>query len=461
MREKPKHTPIPLCKIGVLFLRRKRPGFDPEWGKEMEAAARKHLNAMDLDVFIPDEQIVDEASIRHAVEACRGADSDVLVALQTTMSDGRLAPVLGQVWDAPLVLWATPERQEGSMISACSLVGTHMFAATLRQLGRPFEIVHGMPGQEETTRQLDRAVRIAHAVRRVRQGKVTLVGAHAPGFIDMHADPFLLTDTLGVQLQHISLHEFLSGMDDITPDAVADDVKTVLGMGLPLKDVPEADLATASRYYLALSHVLRQPPTDGAQSAMHLLALALRDWPELPNVVGQWPYLAMARLSSKGFAVACEGDVDGAVSCLIAGLLGCDVSTLSDWLEHDEHTITLWHAGNAPLQLCDGPAIARHFNNQKPAVVDATLRPEMPITIFRLWHCDNTYRLMACDARTIPPRREIKGTNGLAEVTDRDVVEWFDVLCHAGMPHHVAIVQGHHADALRRFARQMKINWVR
>ena len=52
-----------------------------------------------------------------------------------------------------------------------------------------------------------------------------------------------------------------------------------------------------------------------------------------------------------GFPIACEGDVDGALGCLIGKLLGLGTVYLSDWLEHDQSTITLWHGGMAPIQV--------------------------------------------------------------------------------------------------------------
>ena len=58
----------------------------------------------------------------------------MLVCVQPTISDGRLAPVLAQQWGRGLVLWASPEEQTGEMISGNSLVGTHLMTATLRCL---------------------------------------------------------------------------------------------------------------------------------------------------------------------------------------------------------------------------------------------------------------------------------------------------------------------------------------
>ena len=444
-------------RIGVLFLRRKRPGFDPEWGKRVEYAVRDTLSKAEFSVFICEVNIVDDSSLRQALRECEKAGIDVLVVLQPTMSDGRLAPVLGQLWDAPIVLWATPERKEGSMISACSLVGTHTFASTLRQLNRSFELVYGFPGVEETQRQLKDAIRIAYTVRCLRRGKIGLVGYHAPGFIDMHADPFLMSRELGIQLHHFSLQEFLDTMQGFSSEEVERDVEQVLDMGLPLEEVNPEELEIASRYYLAMTRLIEEE---------NLSAMAVRDWPELSDRVGQWPYLAMARLSSQGFPMGCEGDVDGAISCLIGTTLGMGVGYLSDWLEHTRDTVTLWHGGNAPFQLCEplgskyGPRIGRHFNNKKPAVVNANLKAGCPITVFRIWHCDDVYHMAGFNAETIPPERELKGTNGLAKVKGRDVHELFYGLCQAGMPHHVAVFPGLHEKLLRRFARQLNIHWV-
>ena len=47
-------------------------------------------------------------------------------------------------------------------------------------------------------------------------------------------------------------------------------------------------------------------------------APAMQEWPELPNVLGQWPYLAMSRLQDDGFPLSMEGDVDAAITLMLA-----------------------------------------------------------------------------------------------------------------------------------------------
>jgi L-fucose isomerase-like protein len=57
------------------------------------------------------------------------------------------------------------------------------------------------------------------------------------------------------------------------------------------------------------------------------------------------------------------------------------------------------------------------------------------------------------EGTTLPPRRPLQGTHGLVAVPNTDVRGLFDALCHEGMPHHVAVVRGHAAQTLRRWAR--------
>lgn len=182
-------------------------------------------------------------------------------------------------------------------------------------------------------------------------------------------------------------------------------------------------------------------------------------------MLGQWPYLAVSRLSSEGYAVAIEGDIDGSIGSLMGSTLGLGPGFLTDWLEHDASTILFWHPGMASLDMChaigceEGPTLGVHFNIVKPMVVDGRLRSDQPVTISRLWRCDGEYHMTAFEGRSIPPRRKLTGNSMLVEVAEQDVPRRFDRLLHAGMPHHVLLHFGNQAEIFRRLARLLHIRW--
>ena len=445
-------------KLGLIFLGRRRLGFDQEWGRGQEERARELLGGMsELGIVDPGEKVVDEASMQRVMAACVRQSADAIVVLQTTMGDGRLAPTLAQLWPDPVILWATPEKPDGDMISSCSLVGTHCWASIMRQLRHAFELVYGDPAKAGVRERLLEAVRLAATARRLRAVRLGLIGGQAPGYFAMAADPFVMQRSLGVQVQSFSMLEFSATVHELDPEAVATDVARIREMGLPHKDTNDDDLPMASRLYLAMRSYLENERLD---------ALTVRCWPEMSNVFGQWPYFGIARLVEEGFAVACEGDADGALTAWIGESLGLGRCYLSDWLEHDNETITTWHIGAAPLSFSPppgqpgGPRIARHFNNKKPSVLEASLIEDLPVTIARIWRCDGQYWLSAREGRTIRPRRNLMATNGLVKMNNTDPEIWFNDLCHAGMPHHVALFLGRHESCLRRFARIMHFNII-
>ncbi len=443
-------------KLGLLIIGRKRPGFDLDWAKQVEAESLETLNALGFGA-VTKARAVDDASLQEALAQLRANGVNTLIVGQPTIGDGRLAPTIGQIWNDPVVLWATPERPGADKVTACALVGQHLFASLLRQLNRPFEIAYGPTHDTKTKAALADAVRLVHAASAIKRAKVGLVGSHVPGFSNMVVDPARLTASLGTQLVQLGLHEFIELAKSMDEARVKAEVDTIRALKLPAEEgIGDAELAIDARYSLAMLDTM---------TASGLAALAVRCWPELPDVVGQWPYLAMSRLASEHQAVALEGDADGALCSLISELICAGPSFITDWLAHDEYTITAWHPGMAPFQLCPavgtpgGPRLSRHFNNRKPLCVDAELRADMNVTLFRLWSCDGRYHLTAVEARTEKLQHPLAG-NSISLRLSRSVPRWFDDLCHAGMPHHLSIAEGQHAEHLRRFARLFDISFL-
>ena len=92
-------------------------------------------------------------------------------------------------------------------VSSNSLVGTHLFAATLRQLGRrDVELVYQDQDWTAAASQLNRAIARAAGTARIKTAKIGLIGHQAPGFVDLHPDPFALHKTFqGCVLEHVGL----------------------------------------------------------------------------------------------------------------------------------------------------------------------------------------------------------------------------------------------------------------
>src|SRR3954452_8903756 len=92
-----------LPKLGVIFIGRRRPGFDMEWGRQMEERVRHWISAAGYAVVEPAEKPVDDVTLRQAMAGFEKQALDAIVVLQATMGDARLAPTMAQLWPDPVV----------------------------------------------------------------------------------------------------------------------------------------------------------------------------------------------------------------------------------------------------------------------------------------------------------------------------------------------------------------------
>ncbi len=264
--------------IGVLIFGRKRPGFDQDWSTQVRNRCRSILDELGYQSVGADRVVMDDESVHATLDAVGRAGCQALIVIQPSLADGQYALTVSQRWRDPVILWATPERPGDGKVSSCSLVGQHLWASILRQANHPFELVYGTP--EVLKDDLQRAITAAKTVHQLRSAKIGVVGTHAPGFLDLAADPFLIAQTFGLQLHPLSLPQFIERVQATPADAVAGDLQRVRALGLQSSQpAPPSDdlLAMNSRFYLSIQELMRESS---------LSALALQCWPELPNVLG-------------------------------------------------------------------------------------------------------------------------------------------------------------------------------
>lgn len=443
--------------VGIVRIGRKRPGFDQQWNETMTQACLGALAELGEQCVGAEAPVADDESILTLLARIRESGADALLVLQPSMGNGQLALTLAQNWPGPIILWATPEREDSALVSSCGLVAQHLWASILRQADHPFEFIAGHADNPQVRAQLAKAIGLSRAVHGLKHAKIGMVGTHAPGFLDLAVDPFVLRRDIGTQVHPLSLPQFMDRVVAIAHDDARADAENFSNLKVPGEDViSQADLILSSQYVLAMKQLIAEERLD---------ALVLQEWPEMPNVLGQWPYLAMSRLSDEGVVVAMEGDTDGALTCLAGKLAGTGIGFITDWLEHEQRIIHFWHPGMAPISMLhaigseSGPRLAQHFNIVRPLVIDGQFRAGETVTIARFWKCDGQYNATAFEGITVAPRRLVTGNAAHVQV-QFDVPSHFDTLIHEGLPHHVALFYGNHQNQFRALSRALRLKWI-
>jgi L-fucose isomerase-like protein len=164
----------------------------------------------------------------------------------------------------------------------------------------------------------------------------------------------------------------------------------------------------------------------------------------------------MSLLQSEGHIIACEGDIDGALSMCAHAAAGAATPFLADLSQIDfqGNFALLWHCGVAPCSLWDGACVRSldgYFAAGKGVTADFVMKPGR-VSICRIDSVNGNYRVFLEDAVGLPMGKELRGTYLKVEF-DEPVRTVFNRIVYNGIAHHASVVYGDYRRPLELFAR--------
>lgn len=450
-----------------------RPTFAVDAARERAGAARRLVAELAADMGVevtgPRDLVMTPEDAAAAAGYAPG-DADLAVHVCASFSDAGPAMTLYDAGGAepgrPVLLWAFREPGPvGERLWLNSLCGANLFAHALTtRAGRGVRLLYGDPDEpgvraaladalagilppapEQPRRQGERAD--AADVRRrldaLRGARLGLVGDAPNGFTPCEYDPDLLRDLFGVEIEPITVDAAFDRVSAVGADARDEERADARRSQPSLDDLDEAEVRRAASVTVAL----RRWAAD-----RNLAAIAVRCWPEFPTSLGVCPCLALSRLADAGTATACERDVYGATTMLLAeALTGGDPTSpastyLVDTVDLDgaRGVVRFWHCGSAATRLAADPAAATqsvHCNRRIGVTGDFPLRPG-PVTIVRLAEDPGhpgRLRLLLASGESLPVANRFQGNT--AEVRlDSDADTFVRGLVTGGFPHHTVLV---------------------
>jgi L-fucose isomerase-like protein len=167
----------------------------------------------------------------------------------------------------------------------------------------------------------------------------------------------------------------------------------------------------------------------------------------------------MSLLQSEGRVLACEGDVEGAISMLMHQAMGGETPFLFDFSQVDlkENNALLWHCGVAPCNLWDKTSKCRldsYFAGGKGVTADFVLRTG-EFSVVRLDAARGTWRLFLQEGRAVPMQQLLKGSYVKA-VFNKPVQDVLQIVVDNGIAHHASMVYGKYIRPLKILAKIKK-----
>lgn len=429
-----KHT----IKLAVVCLARKT--YDYGAAEELYTKIRSDLQKIETVDWRFIETLVISQEDGLAVAANLAAEHvDGLICISGTFHLGHLVLMLKRELSVPVLLWGLPELPyNGGKIRLNSVCGVNLNASNLYKSGYDDYTVIIQDSVDEDW--ID-ALRV---IKAMKGAKIGIIGYRADGFFNVGVQDNLLYGQTGALVDHYELGDVYSyAVPDEAVKARAEHIRATF------------DVSTLSVFQIEKVASLAAK-LDAFYHANGLSALAIRCWPEFARDFGVSPCAAMSLLQSEGLLLACEGDIDGALSMIAHKALGAETPFLFDFsqVDFEQDFALFWHCGVAPCNLWDGVcnrSLDTYFAGGKGVTADFVLKSG-ELSVLRLDSARGGYRMFLQKAKAIPMEKLLKGTY-MKVVFDRPVREVLNLVLDNGLAHHSSVVYGTYIRALELVAR--------
>ncbi len=418
----------------------------------------------DFELIAIADKLASEADSIRVANELRDKQIDFLLIQNSSISVGdQLLPLVDV---APRIgLWSLPDPTLEGDVQIHSLVALNEHASILKRYLRhkaiPFKWFYDHADTEMFQTRFEVTVRALTAIKNFELGRVGWIGGVSPGFFNMQVDPRKLHERLGIRVGEHEMGELVRRAEGYDEPVVAQIASEMRGGATEVTVRSEAAFNRVARIYLALKDMSVEYGYD---------ALSMQCWSKIQDLYKVVPCMAYSWLGSEdGIAVACEGDLQGALSMYLLNLLSesTQSSTLLDLAALDPQTnyMMMFHCGVTPrhfsnqdgIKWVDHTTLGRNTDVEPVGVAgDHIFAPQEATTISYLG--DDGSSLLVLRSSII--EHNLKGFDGTRgwfnqfELNKESIDIWdlINTLTVRGHEHHFAVGIGDVTDALMEFA---------
>jgi L-fucose isomerase-like protein len=424
--------------LGLVCLARKT--YDWEAAMDIYGSIKQEVKKIEAVTWeIVEDLVITVEEGRDAALKLARAHVDGVVCISGTFHLGHLVLELRRENPAPILLWGIPELPyNGGKIRLNSVCGLNLNASNLYKSG--VDDYYASISNTIDEDWID-AIRVQAALK---NAKIGIAGFRADGFFNVGVQDNQVFGAFGALVDHYELDDIFRV--PVEPAALKKQIEKiektfdVSGLGSGQIEKTAALTEKISSFYRENS----------------LNALAIRCWPEFARDYGVSPCAAMSILQAEGLILACEGDIDGALSMIAHQAMGAQTPFLFDFSQVDfkENFALFWHCGVAPCSLWDGKCVRSldtYFAGGKGVTADFVLKSG-DVSVLRLDSARGEYRLFLQQGKAVPMEKLLRGTY-MKVLFGRPVQEVLELIIYNGFAHHSSAVYGDFTKPLRIFAR--------
>lgn len=436
-------------------------------------------NIYECSICITDNEV----NIKRAMKELSKAECNAVCLYYANYGPESAGTLFAQEFNGPVMLIAAAEEGQepyieerkdalSGFINACyalKLRGTNVYIPS-----------HPCGTYEQCVEMVHDFIPIARTLLAIRDLKIISFGPRPSSYLASNAPNHLLYD-LGVEFGEYSELELFDAYRKHESDKRIEKTIADMEAELTVNKTPEI-LSSLAQYELTVEDWIRNHKGN-----RKYVTLTSTCWPAFPVNFGFVPCYVNSRLTAKGFPVACEVDVYGALSEYIGQCISNDVVAIlnvnnnvpvdvyekkikdKDFAGRKYNINDLflaYHCGVTASCKLETKTLDYHFVNkqligetQSKGTIQGTLSPDA-VTIFRIQGTrDNNLRAYVAQGQILPVSMDTYGGQGIIAISE---MERFirNVIIEKQFPNHCIVVFGHYGAKLISVLRQLGINEI-
>jgi L-fucose isomerase-like protein len=347
----------------------------------------------------------------------------------------------------PTLLWGPRDEAplaDGSRLrdTQCGLFAT---GKVLRRMRVPFTYLPNCRLEDnEFAEGFSRFLATANIVKEFRRIRILQIDTRPADFWTMMCNEGELLELFDIQIFPLNMLDLVARVKKLTasPDAGVKETAEYIRENMEVRVEDEHVVQIA-----ALKTAMRHFADENGCGA-----IAIQCWDALQDALRLMPCCANALLTQEGLPVACETDIHGAVTSVMAqaAAMGAAPSFFADWsVRHPDNPNgeLLQHCGPWPISLAKGKAKLDRpfaFDSHCPGAVVAEIRGG-ELSVFRFDGDNGEYGMLMGNAKGIEGPKT-QGTYLWIEVPDWPTAE--SRIVRGPYVHHATCIHGNYLPAM-------------
>lgn len=377
---------------------------------------------------------------------------DALFLAYCDFGEEEVAAGVASKFDVPVLVWGARDEAPNTHAFRGRDTQCGMFASTkvLKRHGIKYSYIFNSETDSDTFKNgFDKFLRVSAILKSLKNLRIAKIGQRPAPFMSVMTDEANLLTKFGITTVPVSpvdivniAKTLIEEKDSVLESYVAD-IKT----RMDTSDMKDEDVYKVAAVKIGTQKLMEKNNCSVA---------AMECWSAFPALIGFSPCLTLGEMADIGLPIACEADINGAVTMAI--LRACKMFDepvfLADLtIRHPENDNAelLWHCGPFAYSLKD--------KNSKARLVDGQEQFELcsgDITLVRFDDCDGEYSLFTGQVKTTTGP-ETTGTYIWIQMDN--LKQWEEKLMFGPYIHHIGGVYGNYIDVMREVARYLNITF--